>query len=54
MLFIKGIYLLLSHLPTSHTFGGCLSHHPPSIGLHPSSRCIIAIGEKPPKSGLIC
>ena len=30
MLFIKGIYLLLSHLPTSHTFGGC---HPPSIGL---------------------
>ena len=26
---------------------------PPSIGLHPSSRCIIAIGEKPPKSGFI-
>ena len=25
MLFIKGIYLLLSHLPTSHTFGGCLT-----------------------------
>ena len=34
MLFIKGIYLLLSHLPTSPTFGGCLSHRPPSpIGL---------------------
>ena len=26
MLFIKGIYLLLSHLPTSHTTGGCLHH----------------------------
>ena len=25
MLFIKGIYLLLSHLPTSHTIGGCLT-----------------------------
>ena len=34
MLFIKGIYLLLSHLPTSHTIGGCLTHRPPSpIGL---------------------
>ena len=41
MLFIKGIYLLLSHLPTSPAFGGCLTppsathriahpHHPPS------------------------
>ena len=30
MLFIKGIYLLLSHLPTSHTFGGCLPHRPSS------------------------
>ena len=30
MLFIKGIYLLLSHLPTPHTFGGCLTHRPPS------------------------
>ena len=30
MLFIKCIYLLLSHLPTSHTFGGCLTHRPPS------------------------
>ena len=30
MLFIKGIYLLLSHLPTSPTFGGCLTHRPPS------------------------
>ena len=26
MLFIKGIYLLLSHLPTPHTFGGCLTN----------------------------
>ena len=25
MLFIKCIYLLLSHLPTSHTIGGCLT-----------------------------
>ena len=25
MLFIKGIYLLLSHLPTSPTIGGCLT-----------------------------
>ena len=31
MLFIKGIYLLLSHLPTSHTFGGCLT---PSSAIH--------------------
>ena len=30
MLFIKGIYLLLSHLPTFPTFGGCLTHRPPS------------------------
>ena len=30
MLFIKGIYLLLSHLPTSPAIGGCLPHHPPS------------------------
>ena len=41
MLFIKGIYLLLSHLPTSPAIGGCLTppsathriahpHHPPS------------------------
>ena len=33
MLFIKGIYLLLSHLPTSPAIGGCLPHRPPSIGL---------------------
>ena len=47
MLFIKGIYLLLSHLPTSHTIGGCLSHRPPSSSdCTPTSRCIIAIGEK--------
>ena len=31
MLFIKGIYLLLSHLPTSPTFGGCLT---PSSAIH--------------------
>ena len=30
MLFIKGIYLLLSHLPTSPAIGGCLPHRPPS------------------------
>ena len=34
MLFIKGIYLLLSHLPTPHTFGGCLT---------PSSAIIIGL-----------
>ena len=35
MLFIKGIYLLLSHLPTPHTFGGCLTHRPPSSSYCP-------------------
>ena len=30
MLFIKGIYLLLSHLPTSPAIGGCLPHRPSS------------------------
>ena len=38
MLFIKGIYLLLSHLPTSPAIGGCLPHRPPS-----SSDCLIHI-----------
>ena len=40
MLFIKGIYLLLSHLPTSHTTGGCLHHR-----IAPTAQ-YIAIGEK--------
>ena len=35
MLFIKGIYLLLSHLPTFPTFGGCLTHRPPSSSYCP-------------------
>ena len=48
MLFIKGIYLLLSHLPTSHTTGGCLHHR-----IAPTAQ-YTAIGEKPPKSGCIC
>ena len=48
MLFIKGIYLLLSHLPTSPAIGGCLHHL-----IAPTAQ-YIAIGEKPPKSGLIC
>ena len=51
MLFIKGIYLLLSHLPTSHTTGGCLTH---IIRHHPSDCANGAIHhhhEKPPKSG---
>ena|GEM_PF-2479376 len=46
MLFIKGIYLLLSHLPTSHTIGGCLT--PSSAITHriaPSAQ-YTAIGEK--------
>ena len=30
MLFIKGIYLLLSHLPTFHTTDRSLTHRPPS------------------------
>ena len=34
MLFIKGIYLLLSHLPTSPAIGGCLT---------PSSTIIIRL-----------
>ena len=45
MLFIKGIYLLLSHLPTSPTIGGCLT---PSSAIHriaPSAQ-YTAIGEK--------
>ena len=45
MLFIKGIYLLLSHLPTSPTFGGCLTT--PSTITHriaPTAQ-YIAIGE---------
>ena len=42
MLFIKGIYLLLSHLPTSPTFGGCLT---PSSATHR-----IAHPHRPPSS----
>ena len=53
MLFIKGIYLLLSHLPTSPR----LRRLPPTssaiIMIAPTAQ-YIAIGEKPPKSGLIC
>ena len=48
MLFIKGIYLLLSHLPTSPAIGGCLHHHIAPLAQYTT------IGEKPPKSGLIC
>ena len=39
MLFIKGIYLLLSHLPTSPASGGCLT---------PSSAIIIGLRNTPP------
>ena len=54
MLFTKGIYLLLSHLPTSPAIGGCLT--PSSAITHriaPTAQ-YTTIGEKPPKSGLIC
>ena len=54
MLFIKGIYLLLSHLPTSPTFGGCLIHIIHHHHLIAPTAQYTAIGEKPPKSGLIC
>ena len=41
MLFIKGIYLLLSHLPTSHTTDRSLTHRPPS-----SSDCPIGAAHR--------
>ena len=46
MLFIKGIYLLLSHLPTSHTFGGCLTTSSAITHRIAPSAQYIAIGEK--------
>ena len=46
MLFIKGIYLLLSHLPTSHTFGGCLIHIIHHHHLIAPTAQYTAIGEK--------
>ena len=53
MLFIKGIYLLLSHLPTSPTFGGCLAPSSAITHLIAPTAQYTTIGEKPPKSGLI-
>ena len=51
MLFIKGIYLLLSHLPTSPTFGGCLTPSSAITHLIAPTAQYTAIGKKPPKSG---
>ena len=46
MLFIKGIYLLLSHLPTSPAIGGCLTTSSAITHRIAPSAQYIAIGEK--------